>query len=488
VSTGAERVTAAWRSLGSGPLAVRSFRLLAAGQFASTIGDYCYAVALPWLVLSTHGGPILLGTVLACYGVPRTAAIPVGGVLADRIGPRTLMLAADAARCALLAGLAVLAARHIVSLAALGPVAALIGAGEGLFLPASFAIMPSLLDTDRLAAGNALSSAAVQAGSLLGPALGGALVALTQSSTTAFAVDAASFGVSALTLLLIPKQPAGGSVTAVATEVAGTSGNTEAGMGRATGTGRAADADRAAETGRATGTGRAADADRAAGASEAAGAAADGGLRALLRRSRALQVILVVVIAANLAGGGMAEIALPSLAHARFGAAGYGALLACFAAGGIIGALAAARAGGLRRPAVFASAVFLVEATAIALVPFLGGEAGAAAALFVVGASNGLGNVTFLTVLQKWAPADLIGRVMSALMLCAFGTFPLSVAIGGVLVRHLGWAVFFPVAGGLMAVAILGGLTQPEFRAFGAAGSTTYADTSAPAEEARAVG
>src|SRR4029077_19850806 len=54
------------------PLAVRSVRLLSGGQCASTIGDYCYAVALPWLVLSAHGGLILLGTVLACYGVPRT--------------------------------------------------------------------------------------------------------------------------------------------------------------------------------------------------------------------------------------------------------------------------------------------------------------------------------------------------------------------------------------------------------------------------------
>jgi hypothetical protein len=212
------------------------------------------------------------------------------------------------------------------------------------------------------------------------------------------------------------------------------------------------------------------------------------GLVALLKRSRALQVILVVVVAANLAGGGMGEIALPSLAHARFGAAGYGALLACLAAGGIIGTLAAARTGGLRRPAVFASAVFLFEAAAIALIPFLGGEAGAAAALFVVGASNGLGNVTFLTVLQKWAPADLIGRVMGVLMLCAFGTFPLSVAIGGVLVRHFGWALFFPVAGGLVAAAILGGLTQPEFRAFGAARNASHTDASAVVKEVRTVG
>ena len=413
----AGRLAVGWRT---GPLAVRSFRLLAGGQFASTIGDFCYAVALPWLVLSAHGGAILLGAVLACYGVPRTVLIPVGGVLADKIGPRTLMLAADAGRCVLVAGLALLAAGHSASLAALGPIAALIGAGEGLFIPASFAIMPSLLDGERLAAGNALSTAAVQVGSLLGPALGGALVAATRASTAAFAVDAASFGVSALTLLLIPRRAAGDSLIS---EEAGTSEPVP-----------------------------------------------QGGVLALLKRSRELQVILVVVIAANLASGGMSDVALPSLAHATFGAAGYGALLACFAVGGVAGTLAAARTGNLRAPVMFASAVFLVEAVAIALVPYLGGEAGAAAALCVAGACNGLGNVTVLTVLQKWVSPGLLGRVMGTLMLCSFGSFPLSVAVSGVLVHHFGPAPFFPVAGGLIAVAILGGLTQPEFRAFGATG------------------
>jgi MFS family permease len=208
----------------AGPLKVRSFRLLAGGQFTSTIGDYCYAVALPWFVLSSHGGVILLGTVLACYGVSRMVLIPVGGVLADRIGPRTVMLAADAARCVLVAAMAVLAARHTVSLVALGPLAACIGAGEGLFIPASFAIMPSLLDGDQLAAGNAISTAAVQTGSLVGPALGGALVAITQASTWAFGIDAASFAVSALTLALIPRKPASGSIAAGAVEVDGTAG------------------------------------------------------------------------------------------------------------------------------------------------------------------------------------------------------------------------------------------------------------------------
>jgi Major Facilitator Superfamily len=425
-------------SLRSGPLGVRSFRLLAGGQFTSTIGDYCYAVALPWLVLSNRGGAILLGTVLACYGVPRTVLIPVGGVLADKVGPRTVMLVADAGRCVLVAGLAVLAARHTASLAALGPIAACIGAGEGLFIPASYTIMPSLLNGGQLAAGNAISTAAVQAGSLLGPALGGALVAATHASTWAFGIDAASFAVSALTLALIPAKAAAGTVSAAA--------------------------DEAAETG--------------------AGDGRDQGVLVFLKRSRVLQILLVVVVAANLAGGGEGSVALPSLAHARFGAAGYGALLACFAAGGVIGTLSAARTGGLRRPAIFAATAFLVESVAIALTPYLGGEAGAAAMLFISGATNGLGNVTFLTVTQKWVPPALLGRVMSAVMLCAFGSFPLSVAVSGVLVRHIGPSLFFPMAGAVVAAAILGGLTQREFREFGAAGPRERPEASGKTERA----
>ncbi len=427
-----------WRS---GPLGVRSFRLLCGGQFSSTIGDFCYAVALPWLVLSEHGGPVLLGIVLACYGVPRTVLIPVGGMLADKAGPRTLMLAADAARAGLVAGLAGLAARHIVALAALGPIAAFIGAGEGLFVPASYAIMPSLLSGEQLAAGNALSTAMVQAGSLLGPALGGALVATTRASTAAFAVDAASFGISALTLLLIPRRPGAGSV--------------------------------------------AAEAAAAAAAAAGAGEAPPGGVLALLRRSRVLQVILVVVIAANLANGGMGEIAMPALAHAKYGAAGYGALLACLALGGIAGTLAAARTGGLRAPALFASAMFGAESVFIALVPYLGGEAGAAALLCLTGVCNGLGNVTFLTVMQKWVSPGLLGRVMGMLMLCSFGTFPLSVAVSGVLVRHLGPVPFFPVAGALVAAAMLLGLTQREFRRFGATEEASSLSVAQAAEGSR---
>ena len=421
------RLAAAWRSA---PLSDGSFRLLACGQFASTAGDYCYAVALPWLVLSTHGGAILLGTVLACYGLPRTVLIPVGGLLADKIGARTVMLAADAARCVLVVGLVVLAARHVASLPLLGPVAALLGAGEGLFIPASFSIMPSLLEPEHLAAGNAVNSAAVQAGSVAGPVLGGLLVA-TAGPTSAFAVDAASFAISALSLALIRLRPS----PAVA--------------------GAPADPGHAGATGQ--------------GQPRGSGAGAEGGLWSLLRRERLLQIIVVVVIAANLVFSGTFEVALPALAHARFGAGGYGALIACLGAGAVIGTLAAARAGNADRPALLACASFLVEALALALIPFLGGLPGAATATFVLGACNGMGNVIFLTLIQRWAPPRLLGRVMSVIMLAGLGSFPLSVAVSGVLVHRLGPSPFFPVAAATVAIAVLGAMSQREYRDFGSA-------------------
>jgi Transmembrane secretion effector len=191
------------------------------------------------------------------------------------------------------------------------------------------------------------------------------------------------------------------------------------------------------------------------------------GVLAYIRQSRAIKVILVVAIAANLTTGGESGVALPALAHAHWGAGGYGTLLACLAVGAVFGTLAAARTGGLINPAMVASTAFIIESAAIALVPYLGGEAGAAAALLFIGVCNGLANVLFYTMAQRSIPPAILGRVLSMIMLCSAGTFPLSVAVTGALVHHLGAAPFFPIAGLFLAVAVLGGNTQRAFRDFG---------------------
>jgi hypothetical protein len=111
--------------------------------------------------------------------------------------------------------------------------------------------------------------------------------------------------------------------------------------------------------------------------------------------------------------------------------------------------------------------VYLAEGIAICFVPYLGGLPGAAAAIAVLGLCGSFGNILLVTLLQRWAPARLLGRIMSLIMLAAMGTFPASVAVAGVLIHHLGPEIFFPVAGIVLVGTVLAALTQQAIRDFG---------------------
>jgi hypothetical protein len=73
-----------------------------------------------------------------------------------------------------------------------------------------------------------------------------------------------------------------------------------------------------------------------------------------------------------------------------------------------------------------------------------------------------------ITLAQQWVPGQLLGRVMSLVMMCALGSFPATTALTGVLVHVLGPSPFFVIAGVGLAASILGALSQPVFRGFGA--------------------
>ncbi len=332
------------------------------------------------------------------------------------------MTGSDAARCALAALFAVFAAGHVSSLAALAPVAAVLGACSALFVPASMAIMPSLLDAERLTSANALYTGSLQVGSLLGPMLGGVLVAAA-GPTAAFAADSASYLVSAASLAFM-----------------------------ATAMPRSAQAAP----------------DAAAPDPAAPHTAATTSVWKLLRGERVLQVILAVSVTANFALMGTTEVALPALAHARSGAAGYGAVLACVAAASLAGTIIVARLHGMPRPAIVIADVYVLAAAAIGLAPFIGGLPGVAGGMAVFGVALGFDNVLAVTLLQQWAPPGMLGRVMGLLILAGADSFPLSTAIAGLIARHFGPSPVFPIAGALLAAAMVAGLTQREFRDFGA--------------------
>jgi MFS family permease len=181
---------------------VRNFNLLFSGQTVSVIGDALYAVALPWLILTTGGSAQELGIVLASYGIPRAGSMLVGGWLSDRLRPRLLMLLADTVRLLLMGILAALALWGHPTVWQLCAVAVPLGAFGGAFMPASLSILPETLSPEDLQAGNGLMISSMQGANLVGSALAGVVVAVFTAGV-ALAIDVATFLVSAVSLALM---------------------------------------------------------------------------------------------------------------------------------------------------------------------------------------------------------------------------------------------------------------------------------------------
>jgi hypothetical protein len=181
----------------------RDFRFFWAGQSISLIGDGIFNVALVWQTLELSSTPAALTLVtLARFG-PRLALLLVGGAVSDRVSRRRLMLTTDLIQGAGVGAIAVLAATSSLEIWHLAALSAVVGAANAFYLPTITAIVPELVPRDDLVNANALRAAAqLLTQDLIGPALGGILVA-TAGSDVAFAVDAVSFAVSFAALLAI---------------------------------------------------------------------------------------------------------------------------------------------------------------------------------------------------------------------------------------------------------------------------------------------
>jgi predicted MFS family arabinose efflux permease len=284
------------------------------------------------------------------------------------------------------------------------------------------AILPSIMSDDDLQAGNAINMATVQISTLAGPSVGGIIVASVRSGI-AFVIDAATFVVSAIALAAMRGKRAPQAATVVA--------------------------EAPAEV-----------------ISEEPAADEPKTFWALLRTSRLLQTGLAVSIVANLAFGGLIEVALPDLAHGPLhaGATGFGLMLSTFGAGALTGTLIGATMGKLPRRGLIALIFSLVQGVLVAITPFTGGLTGAAITMAAWGLFNAMSNVLLITLLQQKLPRSLMGRIMGAFGFANFGLYPISVAAGGVLVDRLGPEILFVITGALLFLAILYGLFQPELR------------------------
>jgi MFS family permease len=384
--------------------------LLAAGA-VSSLGDGVTLAAAPLLAASVTRDPRAIAAVGMAWSLPWLLFALVSGAVADRADRRRLMVAANLVR---VASLAVLTAAVLGGRASIPALVALFfvnAAAETVFDTAWQSTLPMVVDRDDLPRANGWLQTIEFAGNgLLGPALGGILFAA--AAATPFAVDAASFGVSALLLATLP--------------------------GRFRAAAAAASPD-------APGAGR-----------PTLRADIAEGVRWLLGH-RVLRTICWILAIENIVEmAGLAMLVLLAQDVLGLDARGYGLLLACLAVGGMLGGTVAAR---LHRRlgdqgSVVGSTLLMGAAWALLAATDLPVVAGAGVALY--GLAAVWWNVVTISFRQAVVPERLQGRVNSAYRLVSWGTLSVGAAAGGLVAAQLGLrALYTGAAILLLALAAL---------------------------------
>ncbi len=178
----------------------RDFRNLYLASLISLGGDWFLLVALFGLALELTGSAISVAILIASQEIPFFLMSPVGGVLADRLNRKALMVTCDLARAVLVLGFLFVNDAESLWIAYL--LLAVISSFAAVFDPASSAALPNLVDPRDLGPANALSGSLWGTMLAVGAALGG-IVAAAFGRDTAFLIDAASFATSALLLARI---------------------------------------------------------------------------------------------------------------------------------------------------------------------------------------------------------------------------------------------------------------------------------------------
>ncbi|MFI5915189.1 MFS transporter [Dactylosporangium sp. NPDC051541] len=181
---------------------ISDFKLLAAGQTLSWVGNGFQTVALAVAVVRAGGGARDLGVVMACSVTAMLVCTLFGGVWADRLQPQRVMVGSDLVRLLGAAAMAVMFATGGYHLLLLGALAAVTAGAGSFFSPAMTALKPLLVPAERRPAANATLSMLQTGSTVAGPALGGLTVAAL-GAPAGFAVNAASFLASMAAALLL---------------------------------------------------------------------------------------------------------------------------------------------------------------------------------------------------------------------------------------------------------------------------------------------
>jgi MFS family permease len=405
-------------------LRTREFRLLFSGQAISVLGDRMGVLALAFAVLEIGGSASDVGLVLAAGAFPLVATVLAGGVVADRVSRRAVMVVADLVRVASQGAMAALLIAGVAEVWMLALLAGVTGAATGFFSPASTGLLPEVVLAEQLQPANALRASAVSTGEILGPVVGGVLVAAAGAGW-AIAIDAVTFAVSAacLAMLRVPKRVAAQRSSFVADLREGW---------------------------------------------------------VAFRSRRWVWTFVVYFAIGNVLWGAWSALGPIVAIRDLGGAAAWGTILAAVGVGALAGSLLAAHVKP-RRPLLFAAladglfALPLAFLAAAPPVPLI------ACGALLSGAGMALAISVWESTLQRHVPGESLSRVSSYDWFGSLAFYPLGLAVWGPVAAVIGVSVSLWLAFGLAVALTLALLSVPDIRHLPAAAPPVPAPPPSPA-------
>lgn len=185
-----------------GPFSSRNYRLYYGGQAVSLIGTWMMQVAQAWLVLTVSGSGTMLGLAVAAQMLPILIFGAYGGLIADRVNKRRLILISQILLGLISLTTGILSATGAIQLWMIFVLSALIGFVSAVANPARQSFVSELVDRRFLRQAVSLNSVLINIAHAIGPAIAGVLIA-TVGIQLCFFIDAASYLVVIAALLLM---------------------------------------------------------------------------------------------------------------------------------------------------------------------------------------------------------------------------------------------------------------------------------------------
>ncbi|GAS97999.1 major facilitator superfamily MFS_1 [Mycolicibacterium canariasense] len=392
MSTQLER--SGWRVLA--PFRHREYRLLITAVSLSIFAEGMWAVVMALQVIELDNNPTSLSLVATCLGAGLVGFVLVGGIAADRLDQRSIIIAVETVNVVAVTVVAILGSLGLLKVWHLAVTAGTLGIAAAFFFPAYSAILPRILPPEQLLAANGVEGVVRPVFQrAVGPAVAGIVVGATMPSVGAVVV-AVLFAVG-LALLVATRSPA------------------------------------TAEP----------DGDRPHVLRDLRD-----GFTFVVRTPWLLATLLFASIFVLVVLGPI-EVLLPFIAQQRFteGARTYGFILAFFGVGSAFGALAVSSRRLPRRYLTVMMAMWGLGSLPLVVIGTTWSFGWMALASFIVGVTDGAGMVIWGTLLQRRVPTAMLGRVSSLDFFVSLAFMPVSFAIVGPLSKVVSMEAIFMVAG-----------------------------------------